>query len=69
MGRKEKEKWRKREGRGGGEGEREGGREREGERGRERGRVREYCSITPVMKCLYFIHIIYMYMFMYNVQN
>ena len=28
-----------------------------GERGRERGRVREYCSITPVMKYLYFIHI------------
>ena len=37
-------------------GERGGG-GRGGERGRERGRVREYCSITPVMKCLYFIHI------------
>ena len=35
----------------------ERGREREGEREGERGRVREYCSITPVMKCLYFIHI------------
>ena len=37
-------------------GERGGG-GRGGERGRERGRVREYCSITPVMKCLHFIHI------------